>query len=93
MVAERYAGARIVAFSTGNVYPRSPVTGALSGAREGDALAPIGEYAASCVGRERVLEHVSRTHFSTLVPFSPYIANQAVAATGVSGEDLNKLLD
>ena len=59
LVAERYAGARIVAFSTGNVYPRSPVTGARPGAREGDALAPVGEYAASCVGRERVLEHAS----------------------------------
>ena len=52
--AERYAGARIVAFSTGNVYPLSPV--ASGGSRETDALAPVGEYAASCVGRERVLE-------------------------------------
>ena len=59
LVAERYAGSRIVAFSTGNVYPTSPVTGARPGAREGDALAPVGEYAASCVGRERVLEHAS----------------------------------
>ena len=60
MVAERYAGSRIVAFSTGNVYPLSPV--ASPGSREGDALTPVGEYANSCVGRERVLEHVSRTH-------------------------------
>ena len=59
MVAERYASSRIVAFSTGNVYPLSPVTG--PGSREGDALTPIGEYANSCVGRERVLEHISRT--------------------------------
>ena len=59
MVAERYAASRIVAFSTGNVYPMSPVGG--SGSREGDPLTPIGEYANSCVGRERVLEHVSRT--------------------------------
>jgi hypothetical protein len=59
-VAERYASSRIVAFSTGNVYPLSPATGA--GSREGDALTPIGEYANSCVGRERVLEHESRTH-------------------------------
>ena len=57
--AERYAGARIVAFSTGNVYPLSPV--ASGGSREGDALAPVGEYAASCVGRERMFEwHASR---------------------------------
>jgi dTDP-4-dehydrorhamnose reductase len=59
MVAERYAASRIVAFSTGNVYPLSPATG--RGSREGDSLTPIGEYANSCVGRERVLEHVSRT--------------------------------
>jgi nucleoside-diphosphate-sugar epimerase len=59
MVAERYARSRIVAFSTGNVYPLSPATS--RGSRESDSLTPIGEYANSCVGRERVLEHVSRT--------------------------------
>jgi nucleoside-diphosphate-sugar epimerase len=59
MVAERYTASRIVAFSTGNVYPLSPATG--HGSRESDPLTPIGEYANSCVGRERVLEHVSRT--------------------------------
>ena len=59
MVAERYAGSRIVAFSTGNVYPLSPAM--TPGSRESDSLTPIGEYANSCVGRERVLEHVSRT--------------------------------
>ena len=59
MVAERFAGSRIVAFSTGNVYPLSAVEGTAS--RESDPLTPIGEYANSCVGRERVLEHVSRT--------------------------------
>ncbi len=53
--AERYAGARVVAFSTGNVYPLTAVTG--SGARETEDTAPIGEYAQSCVGRERVFEH------------------------------------
>lgn len=58
LVAERYRLARIVAFSTGNVYPLVPV--ASGGSREGDALAPIGDYAASCVGRERVLEFASR---------------------------------
>ena len=58
-VAERYADSRLVAFSTGNVYPLSPV--ASRGSRETDPLTPIGEYANSCVGRERVLEHVSRT--------------------------------
>lgn len=53
--AERYAEARTVVFSTGNVYPLTPVSNA--GARETDATAPVGEYAQSCVGRERVFEH------------------------------------
>ena len=58
--AERYQTSRIVAFSTGNVYPLSPVSS--SGSRESDALGPIGEYAASCVGRERVFELYSERH-------------------------------
>ena len=53
--AGRFKRSRIVAFSTGNVYPLAPANG--NGAREETPLAPIGEYAASCVGRERVLEH------------------------------------
>ena len=52
MVASRYAGARIVVFSTGNVYP-------LTRAREAAPdetlpVAPVGEYAQSCLGRERL---------------------------------------
>ena len=58
--AERYAGARIVAFSTGNVYPLTPVKN--GGARETSDTAPIGEYAQSCVGRERVFEHYAAAH-------------------------------
>src|SRR5262249_31915974 len=52
--AERYKSSRIVAFSTGNVYPLTPA--ASGGSRESDSLGPVGEYAASCVGRERVFE-------------------------------------
>jgi nucleoside-diphosphate-sugar epimerase len=51
-VAERYQRARIVAFSTGNVYPlTAPATG---GSRESDAPGPVGEYASSCLARERL---------------------------------------
>ncbi len=59
LAAERYAGpaTRFVAFSTGNVYPLVSV--ASGGARESSAPAPVGEYAASCLGRERVLEYNS----------------------------------
>ena len=41
---------------------------------------------------EKHPEHVSRLHFSTLLPFQPYQAKEAIAATGVTGEDLNKLI-
>jgi nucleoside-diphosphate-sugar epimerase len=60
LVAERFREARIVAFSTGNVYALGPVR--RGGAREDDALTPQGEYAWSCVARERVLEHASRSN-------------------------------
>ncbi len=58
MVARRYRASRIVAFSTGNVYGRVPVAG--GGSRESDPLNPEGDYAMSCLGRERILEHFSR---------------------------------
>ncbi len=55
--ADRYATSRVVAFSTGNVYPLTPAASA--GARETDAPGPVGEYAWSCLGRERVFEHAA----------------------------------
>jgi nucleoside-diphosphate-sugar epimerase len=58
-VCRAFRGSRIVAFSTGNVYPMVPVTSA--GAVETDEPQPVGEYAQSCLGRERVFEHFSRT--------------------------------
>ena len=58
LAAERYASSRIVAFSTGNVYPLVPRGS--GGARETDAPAPVGEYAISCLGRERIFEYHSR---------------------------------
>ena len=58
MVAEIFAGSRIVAFSTGCVYPFVPVAG--GGATEETPVGPPpGEYAWSCLGRERMLEHFS----------------------------------
>jgi len=61
LVAERFSRSRIVAFSTGCVYPYVPV--ASQGATEATPpLAPPGEYANSCVGRERMLEHFSHKH-------------------------------
>ncbi len=60
-VAERYAESRLVAFSTACVYPWVPASGGGAG-ESTPTTPPPGEYAASCVGRERVLEHLSRTH-------------------------------
>jgi nucleoside-diphosphate-sugar epimerase len=59
-VAERFRRSRIVVFSTGNVYALRPV--AAGGARETDAPAPVGEYAQSCLGRERVFEYFAKSH-------------------------------
>ncbi len=53
IVAERYSKSRIVAFSTGNVYPFVPA--ASGGATEEEPPGPVGEYAASCLARERIL--------------------------------------
>jgi len=54
LVGERYRHARIVALSTGNVYPLVPV--ASGGATEETPPSPVGEYAQSCLGRERLFE-------------------------------------
>ncbi len=59
LVAERFTEARIVVFSTGNVYPLTPI--AQGGAVESDPPEPVGEYANSCLGRERIFEHFSLT--------------------------------
>jgi nucleoside-diphosphate-sugar epimerase len=57
-VAEHFTASRMVVFSTGNVYPLVPIHGPAS--REDDPPAAVGEYAQSCLGRERVIEFVSR---------------------------------
>src|SRR4051794_36886925 len=62
LVAQAFPQSRIVAFSTGCVYPFVPVNG--KGADENLAPDPPGEYAQSCVGRERMFEYFSRK-FST----------------------------
>ena len=57
LVAERYRNARIVAFSTGNVYPLRPISE--GGALESTPVGPVGEYAQSALGRERMFEYGS----------------------------------
>jgi nucleoside-diphosphate-sugar epimerase len=58
LVAQAFPQSRIVAFSTGCVYPFVPVDG--KGANEDTPPDPPGEYAQSCVGRERMFEYFSR---------------------------------
>jgi len=58
IICRKYRHSRIVAFSTGNVYGLSPP--ASGGSRESDPLQPIGEYAMSCLARERLFAYFSR---------------------------------
>ncbi|HLG83754.1 MAG TPA: NAD-dependent epimerase/dehydratase family protein [Bradyrhizobium sp.] len=60
IVAQAFRQSRIVAFSTGCVYPFVPVDG--KGSDERMAPNPPGEYAQSCVGRERMFEYFSRKY-------------------------------
>ncbi len=60
LVAEHFSRSRIVAYSTICVYPFAPV--AHGGSREEDAVAPPGEYAMSCVARERMFQYFSKAH-------------------------------
>ncbi len=59
-VAEKFKHSRIVAFSTGNVYPLTSIT--TGGPSEEHPVAPIGEYAQSCLGRERMFEYFSKNN-------------------------------
>jgi len=58
LVAKHYQDSRIVAYSTGNVYPLVDISSA--GATEQTSVEPIGEYAQSCLGRERMFEYFSQ---------------------------------
>lgn len=64
-IAEKFSRSRIVAMSTGCVYPLVATNG--PGSREGDPLTPPGEYANSCVGRERVFEYFSKRNRTPMV--------------------------
>ncbi|HWL54985.1 MAG TPA: NAD(P)-dependent oxidoreductase [Chthoniobacteraceae bacterium] len=63
-VAERYRASKIVAFSTGCVYRFSSASE--GGSREGDATEPVGDYANSCVARERVFGYFSKKYQTPL---------------------------
>ncbi|MEC3884017.1 NAD-dependent epimerase/dehydratase family protein [Halobacillus sp. HZG1] len=64
-VAEKFKNSRIVSFSTGNVYPQTPV--GHGGASEEHATGPVGEYGQSVLGRERVFTHFSHKYGTPLL--------------------------
>jgi nucleoside-diphosphate-sugar epimerase len=72
-VAEKFKNSHIVAFSTGNVYPFVQV--ASGGATEENPVDPVGEYAQSCLGRERIFEYFSR---QLNIPMLIYRLNYAI---------------
>ncbi|MGO4544963.1 NAD-dependent epimerase/dehydratase family protein [Paenibacillus sp. 2TAB23] len=72
-VAVKYRSSRIVVFSSGNIYPFTPV--GYGGASETVAPSPIGEYGQSCLGRERIFEHFSKKYE---IPMVVYRLNYAI---------------
>jgi nucleoside-diphosphate-sugar epimerase len=60
LAAYHYQRSRVVVFSTGNVYGLRDV--ARGGSRESDAVSPVGEYAQSCLARERIFEYHSNEY-------------------------------
>lgn len=72
-VARKYCNSRIVAFSSGNIYPFTPVN--RGGADESVEPQPVGEYAQSCLGRERLFDFFSKTYQT---PVLHYRLNYAI---------------
>lgn len=72
-VADTFRASRFVVFSTGNVYPLTPV--ALGGASEEMPPAPVGEYAQSCLGREQVFRYFSHILGAPVLLFRLNYAN------------------
>ena len=65
LIANHFSGSRIVAFSTGCVYPLVPVS--YGGSKEADKPDPVGEYAQSCLGRERMFQYGSIRHNTPVI--------------------------
>lgn len=59
-VAEKFKKSNIVVFSSGNIYPIVPLSS--GGCTESDRPEPVGEYAMSCLARERAFEYAANTY-------------------------------
>ncbi|NQT01687.1 MAG: epimerase [Planctomycetes bacterium] len=64
LIAKHYKNSNIVVFSTGNVYPLVEINS--GGASEDTAPEPVGEYAQSCLGRERIFEYFSQLNNTSM---------------------------
>ncbi len=67
LAARRYQKSRVVAFSSGNIYPFLPL--ASGGATESVPTSPIGEYAMSCLGRERMFDYYANEAKAKVLQF------------------------
>ena len=65
LIADHFTESKIVAFSTGCVYPLIPVS--YGGSLETDTPEPVGEYAQSCLGRERMFEYGSHKYGTPVI--------------------------
>ena len=72
-VAQKYKNSRIVVFSTGNVYPLTPVS--QGGAIEDRLPEPVGEYAQSCLGRERLFQYYATKNNTPVLIYRLNYAN------------------
>lgn len=75
-VAQKYKNSRIVVFSTGNVYPLTPVLS--GGADETITPQPVGEYAQSCLGRERLFQYYSMKNNTPILIYRLNYANDVM---------------
>ncbi|WP_181346955.1 NAD(P)-dependent oxidoreductase [Thalassobacillus sp. CUG 92003] len=66
-VAEKFKDSRIVSFSTGNVYPLTRISS--SNCSEDTPVNPVGEYAQSCLGRERIFTYFSHKNNTPMLMF------------------------
>ena len=74
IIAKKYRNSKIVAFSTGNVYSMMPVNS--KGSKETDIPGPLGEYAQSCLGRERIFQYFSSKYKTPIVLIRLNYANE-----------------
>jgi len=74
LVCENFATSRIVALSTGNIYPLVEVSS--GGATEDTPPGPLGEYAQSCLGRERIFQYFSEENNTEVVLVRLSYANE-----------------